>query len=248
MLSHANKKGRRYRYYVSNRLITGTGDTGKSEPQYGWRLPAKPLEHQLGAAVNAHLRNRVAGNLPIDPSADDIRRIRHLLDETVSGKLARSQDAFLSYIARAAIVPGMIELALDREAIADCLAIEAATINADQLSFSIPFQFRKRGVETKLVIGNDQNRAVDETLIRNIAKAHEYYDAFKQGQTFDEIAASENLSKRRILQVIDLVFLAPDIVKSIMQGYQPVSLTAKWLGQNPLPSEWQAQRRIVATL
>jgi site-specific DNA recombinase len=48
--------------------------------------------------------------------------------------------------------------------------------------------------------------------------------------------------------VIDLAFLAPDIVKSIMQGDQPVGLTAKWLGQNPLPSDWQAQRRIVAAL
>ena len=70
----------------------------------------------------------------------------------------------------------------------------------------------------------------------------------KQGQTFEEIAATENLSKRRILQVIDLAFLAPDIVRSIMQGDQPIGLTAKWLGQNPLPSDWQAQRRIVAKL
>ena len=70
----------------------------------------------------------------------------------------------------------------------------------------------------------------------------------KQGQTFEEIAATENLSKRRILQVIDLAFLAPDIVRSIMHDDQPIGLTAKWLGQNPLPSDWQAQRRIVATL
>lgn len=93
-----------------------------------------------------------------------------------------------------------------------------------------------------------QAQAVDDTLIRNIAKAHQYYDAIKQGQTFEEIAASENLSKRRILQVIDLAFLAPDIVRSIFQGDQPIALTAKWLGQNPLPSDWQAQRRIVAAL
>jgi site-specific DNA recombinase len=119
-------------------------------------------------------------------------------------------------------------------------------INSDALSFSIPFQFRKRGVETRLVIGSDQKRAVDEILIRNIAKAHQYFEAIKQGETFEEIAASENLSKRRILQVIDLAFLAPDIVTSILQGDRPVGLTARWLGQNPLPSDWQAQRRIVA--
>lgn len=50
------------------------------------------------------------------------------------------------------------------------------------------------------------------------------------------------------MQVIDLAFLAPDIVKLIIQGKQPDALTAKWLGINPLPSDWQAQRRILATL
>lgn len=63
-----------------------------------------------------------------------------------------------------------------------------------------------------------------------------------------EIAAHENLSKRRVMQVIDLAFLAPDILKLIVQGNQPLGLTAKWLGINPLPSDWQAQRRIDAAL
>jgi hypothetical protein len=37
----------------------------------------------------------------------------------------------------------------------------------------------------------------------------------------DPIASTENLSNRRIRQVIALAFLAPDIVKSITQGQQP---------------------------
>jgi hypothetical protein len=111
-----------------------------------------------------------------------------------------------------------------------------------------PFQFRKRGVESKLVIGDGRAGPPDATLINNIAKAHQYYDAITCGASFDEIAASENLSKRRILQVIDLAFLAPDIAKSIIQGDQPIGLTAKWLGQNPLPADWESQRRVISTL
>lgn len=110
------------------------------------------------------------------------------------------------------------------------------------------FQSRKRGVETKLAIGDETSPLIDATLIRSIAKAHEYYDAIKNGQTVEEIAKTENLSKRRIMQVIELAFLAPEIVKQIVQGDQPAGLTAKWLGINPLPSEWQAQRRIIAAL
>ena len=103
-------------------------------------------------------------------------------------------------------------------------------------------------METKLVIGAETSQPIDATLIRSIAKVHQYYDAIKSGQTFEEIAKTENLSKRRIMQVIDLAFLAPEIVKQIVQGDQPSSLTAKWLGINPLPSDWQAQRRIIAAL
>ena len=245
--THANKKGRRYRYYVSNRMIVGDGDAENSEAKSGWRLPAKSLEQQLSSAILTHLRNRLPVDLLIDPSADDIGRIRDLIDGAASGKSTSKPEAVLSCIQRVTIVPGNIEIAHDREAVGTWLCVLSETINSDALSFSIPFQFRKRGVETKLIIGNGQSRAVDEILIRNIAKAHQYYRALKQGQTFEQIAASENLSKRRILQVIDLAFLAPDIVKSIMQGDQPIGLTAKWLGQNPMPSDWQHQRRIVAS-
>jgi len=110
--------------------------------------------------------------------------------------------------------------------------ISKSDLNPEGLFFTTPFQLRKRGVETILTIGTDNSKPIDTTLIRSIAKARHYSDAIKRGQSFEEIAATENLSKRRILQVVDLAFLAPDTVKKIVQGNQPVSLTAKWLGIN----------------
>ncbi len=38
--THTNKKGRRYNYYISKRLIHGGA---KSHPD-GWRIPARPIE------------------------------------------------------------------------------------------------------------------------------------------------------------------------------------------------------------
>ncbi len=40
----------------------------------------------------------------------------------------------------------------------------------------------------------------------------------------------------------------PVIRRSVLQGAQPLALTAKWLGKYPLPSEWQTQREIIAKL
>ncbi|MEM5495090.1 recombinase family protein [Hoeflea sp. AS16] len=246
--SHASKKGKRYRYYVSNRLLNTAGKDGSSRKTGGWRLPAKALEDQIAKATLSHLRNRLPVDLLINPATDTISKIGSQLNLLDAQSRTRGPNLTLSCIEKGRISPGAVELSLNPETVADSIEISEDELNPDTLVFELPFQFKKRGVETKLTIGTDNSKPIDTTLIRSIAKAHQYYDAIKNGQTFEEIAESENLSKRRIMQVIDLAFLAPDVVKLIVQGDQPEALTAKWLGINPLPSDWQAQRRILATL
>ncbi|MEM5471874.1 hypothetical protein WNZ14_09075 [Hoeflea sp. AS60] len=211
-------------------------------------MPAKILEEQIATAVLAHLCNGLPVDLLVSPSTDAMARLGNVLDFLTAQAGMKGPKVILSCMERASIKPGAVGIVLDPERIADCMEISKGDLNPVGLSFITPFQFRKRGVETRLVIGTAPPKAVDATLIRSIAKAHQYYEAIKQGQTFEDIAAEENLSKRRILQVIDLAFLAPDLVRKIAQGNQPVGLTAKWLGLNPMPSDWQVQRRIAATL
>ena len=50
--SHARRKGRRYRYYLSADLVVGSVATGAS----GWRIPAGEIEAAVGSAVAARLR------------------------------------------------------------------------------------------------------------------------------------------------------------------------------------------------
>lgn len=71
---------------------------------------------------------------------------------------------------------------------------------------------------------------------------------YKVGETIEEIAASENLSKKSIFHLIDLAFLAPDIVKSVLQGEQPTGLTTEYLRRFNVPSNWSTQREIFSTL
>ena len=51
--THANKRGRRYRYYISKRLMHGTSSTGE-----GWRVPAKELERVVARAVGDFLKDK----------------------------------------------------------------------------------------------------------------------------------------------------------------------------------------------
>ena len=242
--SHASKKGRRYRYYVSNRLITNAGKKA-GDSSSGWRLPARVLEQQIATVILNCTRGCLASDLLIDPTADIIAGAGRALERLGGAKLVA--ESVIGCIDRVSIGPGRIEIELDRAAVASVLELDASNISPKAMTIIAPFQRRKRGVEARLVIGEQAPTSHDAVLIRSIAKAHRYYEAITRGSTFEEIAEAENLTVRRVLQVIELAFIAPDIVKAIVRGEQPVELTARWLGQNPLPSDWQTQRQVVAS-
>jgi len=117
------------------------------------------------------------------------------------------------------------------------------------MSITAPFQLRKRGVETRLVFGDTASSpALDMVLIKNIARASIWYQSIKKGNSFDQIAEAENLPSARIRQMIQLAFIAPDIIKQIIEGKQPIGFTSEWLQRRDLPSNWQDQRELLKTL
>ena len=88
-------------------------------------------------------------------------------------------------VGRVDIAPREIKIALALECIAKILQVEPELISEEILSITSEFQYRKRGVETKLIL---ENAAVprDETSFRNIARAHRYFDMIRKGHTFGE--------------------------------------------------------------
>jgi hypothetical protein len=159
---------------------------------------------------------------------------------------ARPED-LLRLVARVDIEPGAMTLKMDAVILTEPIAIDAEYINADALTSRHPFQLRKRGVETRIVMA-DTPAGQDETLIRNIARAHAWFGRIKAGETFAEIAETEGTSKRRIQQMIDLAFLAPDIVRDVLDGKQPMGFTSDWCLRHEIPSNWSEQRALIASL
>lgn len=124
----------------------------------------------------------------------------------------------------------------------------AAEVNdAAMLDMKAPFKHRKKGVETRFIIGETQ-ATIDTTLVANIARARDWFKRIKTGESYAEIARADNTSKRHVQRMIDLAFLAPEIVRDVCEGKQPLALTTEWLKNHPLPSDWTAQRAIISTL
>jgi len=90
--------------------------------------------------------------------------------------------------------------------------------------------------------------SIDKTLLANIANANHWYKRIKEGATFDELHKETGTSKRRIQQMMHLAFLAPDIVRQITLGTQPLGLTSDWLLRHAIPTDWDAQRERIANL
>ncbi len=176
--------------------------------------------------------------------AEDIGRIRSRLLEL---KDTENTEDLVRLIERIDIAPGDIQINLNSPLLAQELGVSADAINRDVLTRNFPFQLRKRGVETRLILA-DSPTGIDETLIQNIGKAHSWFEQITKGKTFAEVAQTDKTSARRIQQVIELAFLAPDIVRDILEGKQPMGFTSKWCLQHSLPTDWAEQRQILAAL
>ena len=240
--SHSKTKaGTRLRYYISHRLVAQSGEQHPG----AWRLPAEDLEQRIAGLVRATLsRQGFAGTIISGASAETIGQVSSAVGTLLTEP---STEEILNLVERADITRGTIRLQIRAARLAERLALDIDALDADRLVTSHPFQLRKRGVETRIVLA-DAPTGQDEALLRNIARAHAWLARIKAGETFAQVSDAEGTSKRRIQQMIDLAFLAPDIVRDVLDGQQPLGFTSDWCLRHELPSDWQAQRALLATL
>lgn len=228
--SHTKKGNRRYRYYISKKLVTGV--TSSDAKQRTWRIPAKALEETIAKAVDTRVGElaSIANDQTMACSEQDIR----------------DSAALLAMVHQVSVAPGRLDIVLCRERMMKQLGSER-DIDQDDLKIDLPFSERRRGVEMKIVVDGSSS-SVDATLLTNLALATQWYQQLKAGHTFDEIASKTGTSKRRVQQMTELAFLAPDIVRDITKGSQPLGLTSDWCLRHTLPADWPAQRERIATL
>ena len=86
----------------------------------------------------------------------------------------------------------------------------------------------------------------NEPLIRAIACGRAWFEELASGRaaSFGEIATRVGVTDRYVSRIVDLAFLAPDVVEAALAGQLHVSV--KRLTVDPmLPVEWKEQRRVM---
>jgi hypothetical protein len=86
--------------------------------------------------------------------------------------------------------------------------------------------------------------AVNEVLLKAVARAHQWHEMLRSGEipSLHALARATRLNERYVSRVLRCAFLAPDIVKAIVDGTQPRHLTLDRLMRG-VPPVWADQRR-----
>ena len=258
--THANKKGTRYRYYVSQSLIKGTRPKA---PGTACRVPAADLETIVEDRICALLRDD-AGIFDASPeNSVSVEASRNKIDRAAA--LARRWPTLTAtdkrmilqvLIARIDVRSTTVDITIRPTMLSAITAPQAdvAKLTASNMAdlptqcLSVPAIVRRTGMEMKLLIqgvtGTKQQEP-DRSLLRLIGQACQFSDMFmnSRGKTIVELSREADVSPSYFTRVFRLSFLAPDITKAILHGRQPAGLTAKsLLGQSELERDWSRQR------
>lgn len=123
------------------------------------------------------------------------------------------------------------------------------TTAAEPIVLSIIASLRRAGKGTRLVIGAGAANKIDDGLAFLIARAIATRNMLLAGSDDSIEAMASRLGVRRdyLTVLVRLSYLAPEIVRAILAGQQPVEISATRLVERSkdLPHNWQEQRQFL---
>jgi DNA invertase Pin-like site-specific DNA recombinase len=256
--SHANKKGTRYRYYVSQGLIPGQ--------RRGRRVPAGNIEWLVEERLRQFLASETgvfgaAGSLAGDITSctDLIARAAALARRWPRLGPAGKRRVLAALVERIDLMHETLEIRILPNRLSLVLGDEddprdwklPEDNDTPAITFTVPARLKRAGQETRLLIdgaGGGPRQAPDHSLHRLLAQAYRYQEMVMRGdgKTMAELAAEAGVTGSWFTRILRLSFLAPDVVTAILRDRHPIELTAKRLvNDTRLPIAWNEQRAML---
>ncbi len=256
--THANNHGKRYRYYVSHRLKTGTSDKAS-----GWRVPAGELERLVLKQAIDLLRNRslLAGWLQEHLAGDRIERGLTAADE-IAKSLAESdpcqqRQILHSIFTKIVLSQTSIQFVVERQELVHRLDGSAGDTPIDDSPSKIgavddpqllvverKIAIKRRGVEARLIIDGPADNEPDVSLVNLVARAHYYLGRLCDASvsSISELAEELAIHRADISRILPLAFLSPAVTDAILTGRQSADLTSRALARRAdVPFLWSSQ-------
>jgi len=244
--SHTTKRGRRYRYYVSQAIIHGNkADRGAVQ-----RLPGRRIESIVCDGMANLIRNpqrllTIVSDCPSDP--DEMNAIVRASDRYK--RQHRGMANICDSVRRIVVDEQHVRLFVCRKGLRKTLGLPLYTCIDTEIEIPLPAVPMRIGGELRFKIEGDSERSRREVpaLVAAVVRAREWLDRLMSGDVSNQrdLAAKEGLDERYVSRILPLAFLSPEITEEILDGTQPSHWCLDtFLGNVPL--DWQEQRRALA--
>lgn len=249
--THANKRGKRYRYYISTSLLDGS----QPAAQGGMRIPAGEVEGLVMDQVRAFLSSRSKVSDAIAPLELDARSLDVVLrraPELAQGWLilppVKLRDLVKAVVQQVAVADEQIVVRIDRGMLAERLGASRSPGwgDGDPVVLSFAASLRRAGKGMRLVVESGVRSEVHAGLVSLLREAFSWRTALLAGSDDSIEAMTQRLGvgKGHATALVRLSYLAPDIVRDCLEGRQPVDLSPTRLLKlgKDLPVDWTEQR------
>jgi DNA invertase Pin-like site-specific DNA recombinase len=248
---HANKKGKRYYYYVSKDV-----DAESSAKQTGLRIPIRMLEQTIVDLLIHEFTNEVALLELIKLKNLSAQQIKSVLGigKKLASKLTKASQSELGVLLKELIIRidiGSTQVGLQLNAVHISSKLKLELPADKQVKLTKPIRLRKRGQEMKLVLGGIKSQTAnkDQTLIALIAKAHLLREELETQTvaSIKEFANKYKIDHADAKNLVPFSYLSPYILEEILAGRQPANLNTKRLKSvgNHLPLNWEEQGQVL---
>jgi site-specific DNA recombinase len=249
--THAKKRAKRYRYYVSASLL----DRDDSRAQKGMRIPAGDIE----ALVLDRLRVFFSSRIDVSDAVAPLDLEAHPLDAALRNAFGLSErwlaappvvmkSLVRDIVEQITVAADRIDIWLNRAKIAAALQVgeRGQRPDLDPVVLSIEAKLRRAGKGKRLVIENGAETEVNEGLVELIKEAFAIRNQFLSGSddSIEAMSGRLGMNKGRLTSLVRLSYLSPEIVRALLAGSQSNALTPSRLLRlsKNLPHDWKEQR------
>jgi site-specific DNA recombinase len=252
--THATKRAKRYRYYISASLLAG------DHPQApkGMRVPAGDIEALVLDRLRAFFSSRTdVGDaltpLDLEARAFDaaLRNAFTLSKRWLAMPPVEMKSLVQDIVERVTIAANRIDIWLNRAKIAAALEAGGGSQrpDIDPITLSIEAKLRRAGKGKRLVIANGAEAEVNAGLVELIKGAFAIRIQLLSGSdaSIEAMSGRLGMNKCRLTSLVRLSYLAPDMVRALLEGRQPIELTPTRLLRlsKDLPHDWSEQRHVL---